>query len=105
MGHYEDIHYFNKEHTPTYDHRVYSFVRWSDKERLIILSNFDAQKSYELDLKVPAGVIRSWGLQEGDYPLEEQLYRTQNPVMKFSDEVGTLPVKLAPLESVILRLK
>ncbi len=53
IGAYKEIHMFNREHTENYDHRVFSFVRWSDDEKLIIVSNFDADKNYEFDLKIP----------------------------------------------------
>ena len=105
MGSYADIHYFNKEHTSGYDHRVYSFVRWSDEERLIILSNFDTRSAYELELKVPENIIRAWGLEDGEILLEEQLYGVQNPVLGISNGQGVVSISLAPLESLILKLK
>jgi glycosidase len=105
MGNYEDIHYFNKEHTPTYDHRVYSFARWSEGERLVILSNFDAERAYEFELKVPEGLITSWGFKDGDYPMEEMLYGDQNPVLRVSNGRGHIPLEVKPLESFILKIK
>ena len=50
MGEYEEIHFFNKDHTAGYDHRVLAYVRWSANEKLVIISNFDSEKSYELEL-------------------------------------------------------
>ncbi|MDM9631421.1 alpha-amylase family protein [Robiginitalea aurantiaca] len=105
MGAYEDIHYFNKEHTPTYDHRVYSFVRWSDTEQLVILSNFDSEKAYQFDLKIPPHIIEAWGLQEGKHPLEEMLYGQLNADLQVTKGTGSISLKLAPLESFIFRLK
>lgn len=105
MGAYEDIHYFNKEHTPTYDHRVYAFVRWSEGERLVILSNFDSEKSYSFDLKIPPHIIETWGLKSGKYDLEEMLYGQVETDLEVSDGMGSIPLELAPLESVILKLK
>lgn len=105
MGAYEDLHYFNKDHTPTYDHRVYSFARWSEGERLVILSNFDADQAYEFELKIPERLVAAWGLQEGEYPMEEMLYGKQNPVLRISDGRGYIPLQVKPLESFILRLR
>jgi glycosidase len=104
MGAYEDIHYYNKEHTPGYDHRVYSFVRWSEGERLVILSNFDPEKSYSLDLAIPPHIVGAWGLAPGDYPMEEMLYGAASPVLRVSDGTGRVPLELGPLESVILKV-
>ena len=105
MGRYEDLHYFNKDHTPTYDHRVYSFARWSDAERLVILSNFDADQAYEFELKVPESLIASWGLGEGEHPLEEMLYGEHQTVLRVANGLGHIPLKVGPLESFILKLK
>ncbi len=33
MGRYEEIHFYNKENTVGYDHRVLSFVRWTQEEK------------------------------------------------------------------------
>jgi len=104
MGNYRDIHYYNKDHTPTYDHRAYSFVRWSDSEKLIIFCNFDTEASYDLALQIPEGVIEAWGLENGQYLLTEMLYGEVNPMLKVEEGKGSVPVKLAPLESVILRV-
>jgi glycosidase len=103
MGAYEDIHYYNKEHTPAYDHRVYSFVRWSERERLVILSNFDAQKSYSFSLKIPPHIIEAWGLETGEYPLEEMLYGNVKAVLQVSEGRGAIAVDLPPLESFIFK--
>ncbi len=103
MGAYEDIHYYNKEHTPTYDHRVYSFVRWSAGERLIILSNFDSEKSYSFSLKIPPHLIEAWGFQTGEYPLEEMLYGDVKAVLEVTGGRGAIAVNLAPLQSFIFK--
>ena len=74
MGAYKEIHMFNREHTENYDHRVFSFVRWSDDEKLIIVSNFDADKSYEFDLKIPKEVIEEWEFDNGSVKVVDLLY-------------------------------
>ncbi len=104
MGAYHDIHYYNKEHSPGYDHRVYSFVRWKGDDRLVVVSNFDMQRSYTLDLKVPEGVVEQWGLEAGSYPLQEMLYGRGTFRLEVVDGRGNIRLELAPLESVILHL-
>src|SRR5690606_27563346 len=41
VGKYQDLHLFNRKNTERYNDKVLSFVRWSDSEKLIIVSNFD----------------------------------------------------------------
>ena len=104
MEHYFDIHRFNREHTENYNYRVFSFVRWSNKEKLIIVSNFDADKNYEFKLKIPNAMIINWKLKNGDYQLTDQLYGKVKSVFKVKDNLGIIYIKLQPLESLILRL-
>ncbi|MEO0573453.1 MAG: alpha-amylase family glycosyl hydrolase [Bacteroidota bacterium] len=104
MGAYQEVHYYNKEHTESYDHRIFSFVRWSEDDKLIVISNFDTQKSFHLDFKLPPELISTWELANKDYSLEEQLYGEFNPVLSIEDGLGSVPLKIAPLESYIFKL-
>ena len=104
MGAYADIHYYNKEHTPGYDQRVYSFVRWEGSDRLVIVSNFEKDRSYAFDLRLPGELIREWGLSDGTYPLQEMLYGNKSSQLKVAGAAGTVALELDPLESLILRL-
>ena len=104
-GEYRDIHYFNKDHTPGYDHRIYSFVRWQDDQRLIVVSNFELGRAYEVQLKLPVEVIQIWGLTDGSYALEDLLYGSESIELKVSQGQGEIPIRLGPLESVVLQVK
>lgn len=95
---------FNREHTEHYDHRVFSFVRWSDDEKLIIVSNFDADKNYEFDLKIPKVVIDEWGLDNGSVKIVDLLYDKISTKLIIDDGMGVINIKLKPLESIILKL-
>lgn len=105
MGQYQEIHFFNKDHTENYDHRVLSYVRWSNSEKLIIVSNFDANKSYAFELKIPEDVIVKWSLDNKEHILTEELYGQINKVMVIENGVGKIDVVLAPLESLIFNIQ
>jgi len=105
MGEYQETHYYNKEHTEAYDHRIFSFVRWSGEEKLLIISNFDLEKSYDIDFKLPPDVVSKWRLQTGKYILHEQLYGYQNLEMDLKDGVGHFSLKVEPLQSFIFKLE
>ncbi len=104
MGEYQEIHFFNKENTANYNHRVLSYARWSQNQKLIIISNFDADESFTFDFKIPAELVNQWNLTDGTYDLVDRLYGA-NEVLTVSEGVGYLPVKLNPLESYIFELK
>ena len=53
MGDYKDIHLYNRNQTENYNDKVLSFVRWSNDEKLVIVSNFDAGKYQVIQFKDP----------------------------------------------------
>ncbi len=105
MGEYQEIHFYNKENTEGYDHRVICYVRWSPNEKLIVLSNFDAHKNYSLNLKVPEDVIAKWNLADGNHPLTETLYESVKKSMTVTNGQGQIQVELEPLQSYIFRIE
>ncbi|MCK0161536.1 alpha-amylase family protein [Allomuricauda sp. F6463D] len=105
MGEYQEIHFYNKEKTEGYDHRVLSYVRWSDTEKLIIITNFDSLNNYSFKLKVPEDIITKWDLNEGVYPLTETLYAAVNTNMSVRNGQGQIQVELQPLQSYIFKVE
>lgn len=105
MGEYQEIHFYNKDNTENYDHRVLSYVRWSDREKLIVVTNFDAQKSYAFELKLPQDVVAKWELEEGQYPLQEMLYGKVEKELFVKDGQGKVHLELEPLQSYIFKVE
>lgn len=104
MGAYRDIHYFNKDHTEGYDHKVLSYVRWNGAERLIVTANFHDSDSRVFELKVPREMIETWNLDDGAHGVFDALYGSEHE-MTVENGVGRLNVHLNPLESFIFVLK
>ena len=103
-GEYEEIHSANRAKHVNYDGRLFSFVRWNDDEHLIIVGNFDGEKTYALDMTLPPGIVSKWHLEPGRYLLEEQLYGDTASHLVVENGTGTFSVKLGPLESVVYRV-
>lgn len=104
MGEYQDIHYYNREHTENYNHRVLSYVRWSPNEKLVIVSNFDAHEGYSFELKIPNEILAKWDLEAGSHTLSDQLYDKQKIPLTVEGGIGRMQVEIAPLESFIFKL-
>ncbi|MRX62771.1 alpha-amylase family glycosyl hydrolase [Maribacter luteus] len=104
MGNYADIHYYNKDNTENYNHRVLSYVRWSSSEKLLVVSNFDANESYSFELKIPKEIISMWLLKDGVYTTNDQLTSDYAPNLIVENGVGKIQIDIAPLESFILKL-
>ena len=105
MGEYEDIHLYNRENTKNYNHKVLSFVRSSEKEKLIVISNFSDKETYEFDLKIPSEIINKWNLKDGDFPLKNMLYNAKSFNLKIDNSLGKIKIIIKPLESFILQLQ
>ncbi|ARV14436.1 alpha-amylase family glycosyl hydrolase [Polaribacter sp. SA4-12] len=105
MGEYQDIHQFNSENTEWYNDKVLSFVRWSADEKLIIVSNFNSENTYGFDLGLPQDIIEKWNLKDGEYTLEDQLYKRYVTTLVVKNNQAKLRVDVKPLESFILKVK
>ncbi len=103
-GNYQDIHAFNRQHTEWYNDQVLSFVRWSASEKLIIISNFNADSTYGFELSLPQDIIQKWELNDGEYQVEDQLFKTYKSTLKVNNNRATVRVNLKPLESFILKI-
>lgn len=105
MGNYQEIHSYNRAQLNNYNHRLFSFVRWSNDEKLIVISNFDAKESYGLELKLPKEIIAEWNLKAVHYHLIDQLYQTQKADLKIENGEGTIKFKINPLASYIFKVQ
>ncbi len=104
MGNYQDIHTYNRTNTENYNSKVLSFVRFKDAEKLIVVANFDDKNKYSFTLQLPENIIEKWNLQEGSYPLEDQLYHQFRSTLVVKNGLGIVKIELNPLESFILKL-
>jgi glycosidase len=102
MGEYREIHTYNRKATRGYGDKLFSFVRWSDGEKLIIVCNFDAGQPQNINLAIPEEVITAWGLKEGNTPLSDQLSEGKSE-LKVEGGRGTVGLEIPPLGSVILK--
>lgn len=104
-GEYKEIHSHNRKHTEWYNDRVFSFVRWSEDQKLIIISNFDENDAFGFELELPYDMVEKWNLSKGELPLTEKLYGKVKPILKISEGKATVRVDLKPLESWVLEVR
>jgi len=104
QGDYAEIHTHNRQLDSGYDERLFSFVRWKDDERVIVVSNFDSAKGRDLTVEIPPDVISEWQLDDGRYALEEQLYGLNNSELTVDNGKGLFRLRLEPLESVVFKI-
>ena len=104
MGVYADIHAYNRDHTEGYTNKLYSFVRWSENEKLIVVSNFSNVHSFAFELKIPKDIIREMEISDGNYDVTDQLYEKTKSKLTVKVGLGTMAVQVAPLQSYIFRI-
>jgi glycosidase len=103
-GDFREIHSYNRSNVEWYNDRVFSFVRWKDGERLIVVSNFDSNQSFGFELRLPEELLSTWGMLDGKYALEDML-SNRNEILQVEGDQASLRVDLEPLESLILSIK
>ncbi|MCF8302363.1 MAG: alpha-amylase [Bacteroidales bacterium] len=104
-GEYREIHRFNRENTKFYNDKVFSFTRWKDDEKLIILSNFSDAQTYRFRLGLDRFLMNEWKLQPGSYTLSDQLDPNKGFTLEVDDEKATADIVIRPLESVVLKVE
>jgi hypothetical protein len=104
MGEYRDLHNYNRENTQYYGEDVLSFARFSENEKLIIISNF-SKDHRGFDLKIPSDIVEAMGLNDGEYNLVDQLYGDQTAQLRIDDGTGQVRIDLDGLESFIFKIE
>jgi glycosidase len=104
MGEFEEIQTKNRKQKVGYDAGIYAFVRWSEKQKLVIITNFSTAKSSSFELIIPATLIKKWDLKEGNYLLKDQLDTKNNTVLKVVNGEGKAKIEIAPSASFIYQL-
>jgi glycosidase len=104
MGKHQEIQRVNRKDTPNYGKDVYSYVRWSDTEKLIVIANISPERTEVFDLKVPAEIIQRWNLKDGSYDITDQIEGRSRTQLVVKNGEGKIPVKIAPSGSYIYKL-
>ncbi|RKD85134.1 glycosidase [Mangrovibacterium diazotrophicum] len=103
-GNYREIHSFNRENTPGYNDKVFSFVRWKDNDRVIIICNFSDSETYSFELKLDTRTIEDWHLVDGDCALTDVLTNDGEHRLNVTNNKAQINVVLKPLQSFIFQV-
>ncbi|MDP2160588.1 MAG: alpha-amylase family protein [Flavobacterium sp.] len=104
MGEFEQIHDANLNAGSDYDFGLYSYVRWSDDEKLVIVTNFNQNTPVQCDVMIPADVVKKMNLKDGKYTLNDQLYGKSSTELKVENGVGKFRLKIGVNESFIYKI-
>ena len=79
--------------------------RWSDTDKLIIVTNFDAKDTFGFELQIPQDIIKQWNLNDGTYKATDQLYNEEQATLQVQNQAGTMRVDIKPLQSFVFKLE
>jgi glycosidase len=104
MGDFRELQSANRNISLGYDIAIYSYVRWSDSQKLIVVTNFYSLASSNFELRIPADVIQKWNLKDGIYTLTDQLYAQKTISLRVENGEGKAQINIGPSESFIFQL-
>jgi len=104
MGDFQEIQSYNRQNQG-YDDLLYSYVRWSEKQKLIVIANFSSDKTSDFELKIPSDIISKWNLKDGSYVLVDQIYSKSKAYFTVKNGEGIARIKILPSESFIYEVK
>ncbi|MEK6480600.1 alpha-amylase family glycosyl hydrolase [Catalinimonas sp. 4WD22] len=110
-GYFYDLHRHNRHFTQGYNDMVYAFLRFNGEQKLLIVSNFDANNKQEFKLKIPSTAIEAMGLSQSEtYTLSDKLLTDTKLKMNTAEVIisegeGGIPIKLEPLQSFVFEIE
>ncbi|RZJ69604.1 alpha-amylase family glycosyl hydrolase [Flavobacterium sp.] len=103
LGEFRELQHANRANA-NYPQEVYSFLRFSDVQKLLVICNFSNSKSSFFDLKIPADVIKDMKLTDESYILKDQLYGKSTIKLTISKGEGHLQITVPPSESFVYQI-
>lgn len=104
MGEFEQIHDANLNAGSNYDFGLYSYVCWSDDEKLVIVTNFNQNTPVQCEVMIPADVVKKMNLKDGKYKLKDQLYEKSSTDLVIENGIGKFRLKIGVNESFIYKI-
>jgi glycosidase len=106
MGKFQEIQTVNRNESKGYDEGIYSYVRWSDKQKLIIINNFSWVTKSGFQIKIPADIIQNWNMRDGNYLLTSKISNEvgRNVLLRVTNGEGFAVIEINPSESLIFEV-
>ncbi|MCH1930038.1 alpha-amylase family protein [Shewanella sp. A25] len=112
LGEYISLDNINRTLTHTgYDSSTFAFARnqtvagdnKGQGQKLIIISNFSAKESKNLNVRIPKALIAHWQLTDGEYPLVD-LLENHHANLTVKDGEANIVLVVNPLASAVLSI-
>jgi len=104
MGDFYNLHDYNLNQKLGYNSKLFSFTRWKDNDRVVVISNFDKVKTFTCEVIIPSDNISQLKLKDGVYILKDKLYNSYFTKLVVINGVGKFKLKIKANQSYILSL-
>ena len=99
-GDYVSLHQSSLSGESDYSEKQLAFARWQGDDKLIIVSNFDAENTVSLNIVLPPPLQQSWAVNS---PLElTDLLTGRTLTSIYTDQQASVALSLPPLGSAVL---
>ncbi|MFN8356071.1 MAG: alpha-amylase family glycosyl hydrolase [Spirosomataceae bacterium] len=105
FGGFYDLQYVNNNGQSTHynGRKVYSYLRHSDKQKLLIVCNFDQTNGYETTIKIPTEAFSAMKLDANATYQFTDIFMQKTKVNTVSN--GIVPIHLAPNSVYVFEIK
>jgi glycosidase len=104
MGEYLELHNFNRKQNPDYTNKSFSFARWDESQKLIVVTNFDEFQSVKTTLKLSPELIRAWNLEKGEREIQEVMFGKKKTRLRVTDAGAEIDLDFGPWESAVFEV-
>ena len=101
-GEFSELQSINKN-KEGYTDKVFSFVRWKDNDKVIVVSNF-SDNNVDFELEISSDILKKMNISGGSVKLKDVLSESIN-LLKIKDETGSVKIALLPLQSFVYQLE
>ena len=92
----------NNNDVATYNEDLYSFSRFNDEQKIVVVSNF-SQAGKQFELVIPETLVSKWDLPDGGYTMFD-LLSDQKMNIRVENQKARISMTLGSLQSVVLNL-
>ena len=103
-GKYAQQHTYSRQHSENYPEKAFSFVRWNDQQKLLVIANFANQPASGVQVMIEPNIVAQWRLHDGRYTATDLLSGTKWMV-EVTQGVASANVDLAALGSLMLHIE
>ena len=105
-----DLYPHNYNHTQGFTDQVYAFLRFTDSQKLLVVTNLDAKHGQRFALKIPRTALQAMNLSEEDTYELRDIFQSDTTLTFQGDEVvvsegdSGISLTLAPLQSFVFTI-